>query len=330
MRVYIANFGEGNYEWPTCKERGTIATMNDLQAQTLWEAGDKEGFIAHAMGRKHRRGGYPIKAVASRWFNLMTIIANSSGDVWIHKAKDELWWTVSKSSPPTFEVKTEPFSDRQRVTVCHKPCDPWSDRTEKGSPLRWNALHPKAAEFLATEATLQQLNSDYAAYTLALLRGDNLQPWEARPLWKKKTVSQIGKGGSAKIYGGWELAAARMADQAFRTAASSNGQQVTRTVKDKKVVGFADKHELERYLLELKDMQDELCMVTELKMETDGDSELAPSLDRIDSDGHYERGNMQVVCTFVNRWKNDGNNDEFKRLIGIVRGLGPVAPTETL
>lgn len=32
-----------------------------------------------------------------------------------------------------------------------------------------------------------------------------------------------------------------------------------------------------------------------------GDPELAASLDRIDSDGHYERGNLQVVCWFSNR-----------------------------
>jgi hypothetical protein len=33
--------------------------------------------------------------------------------------------------------------------------------------------------------------------------------------------------------------------------------------------------------------------------------------------GHYELGNLQVVCRFVNRRKNDGSDAEFRRLIGL-------------
>jgi hypothetical protein len=51
----------------------------------------------------------------------------------------------------------------------------------------------------------------------------------------------------------------------------------------------------------------------------DDDVELLCSLDRIDSDGHYEAGNLQIVCRFVNRWKNDGDDAAFRRLIALVR-----------
>jgi hypothetical protein len=44
------------------------------------------------------------------------------------------------------------------------------------------------------------------------------------------------------------------------------------------------------------------------------------SLDRIDSSGHYERRNLQVVCKFINQWKGATDNEEFKRLIALVRG----------
>ena len=50
------------------------------------------------------------------------------------------------------------------------------------------------------------------------------------------------------------------------------------------------------------------------------DSNLLPSVDRIDSDGHYEKGNIQIVCRFVNFWKSDTDDEEFRRLLMLVRG----------
>jgi len=46
-----------------------------------------------------------------------------------------------------------------------------------------------------------------------------------------------------------------------------------------------------------------------------GDDEMKASLDRIDSNAHYEAGNLQVVCRFINRWKGADSNSQFKRLI---------------
>jgi hypothetical protein len=51
----------------------------------------------------------------------------------------------------------------------------------------------------------------------------------------------------------------------------------------------------------------------------DGDRELRCSLDRIDSSKHYEQGNLQAVCKFANRWKGASENEDFKRLIEVVR-----------
>lgn len=49
------------------------------------------------------------------------------------------------------------------------------------------------------------------------------------------------------------------------------------------------------------------------------DSDMVPSLDRIDSDGHYEPGNLQVVARFANRWKSDYPDESFRRLLNLVR-----------
>ena len=53
----------------------------------------------------------------------------------------------------------------------------------------------------------------------------------------------------------------------------------------------------------------------------EGDPELRCSVDRIDSSGHYEQGNLQVVCKFANRWKSASDNDEFQRLIAMIGSL---------
>jgi hypothetical protein len=176
MKVFIANFGRENYEWPICLERGTVASMNDVLAQSLWEIGDREAYIVSHMKGKTAAGIAPTRPVASRWFNLMTIIVETAGDVWIHRDKNQLWWTISRDSVPSFETKVEPVGDKRNVIVCHKPCEPWRSNNRKGNRLDWNSLHPKAQECLFSEGTLQQLGEDNANYALALIDGDDLSP----------------------------------------------------------------------------------------------------------------------------------------------------------
>ena len=123
--------------------------------------------------------------MASRWFNLMTVVAETSGDIWIHREKDELWWTLSKSDPPTITLEDDPnpLAGAPRVYVCRKPCDPWSNKSKFDVPLQkfdvplqWRSLHRKAADFLFTEGRLQQLSNDNATYALALINGTDLSP----------------------------------------------------------------------------------------------------------------------------------------------------------
>jgi len=68
-------------------------------------------------------------------------------------------------------------------------------------------------------------------------------------------------------------------------------------------------------------VQGDRCNLTGLEFQYHGpgaDKNLLPSMDRIDSNGHYEFGNLQVVCQFVNFWKSDSDNSEFKRLLRLV------------
>jgi hypothetical protein len=338
MKVYVANFGRQNYEWPICRERGTVATMNAVDAQKYWEANDREGYVSSRMASDTTAAGKkPTKATASRWFNLMTTVAETVGDIWIHKDGDELWWTTSRSDAPSFERKTEPIERGRDVIICHKPCEPWSNKSKKGVPLRWNELHPKAKDFLSTEATLQSLSPLYRDYTLALIAGDDLSQWHETPLWAKRSETAK-KGYAPTKYGtqadkiayqrAWELfeeakadAAERMTRTAVATTKSANGQTVERVVK-KKDLKFPSAAALQDYITDLMGAQEYCCELTGLRIELDevsGDPEMFASLDRIDSSGHYEPGNLQVVCRFANRWKGASDDAEFRRLVGVLR-----------
>lgn len=321
MRVYIANFGEENYEWPVCKAKGTVATMNDIKAQPLWEQGKKEEYILSRMKNdKSARGQAPTRQTASRWYNLMTIISETADDLWIHRDGEKLFWTISKNAPHFFENKKEPVGRKRDVVVCHKPCEPWSDRSKSGQQLIWRDLHPKARDFLSTEATLQKLSEDYAQYAIALINGEDLSPWHEKELWKKKNASASKEYNPVTYANSAKKAAFRMARMAFTTAKQSNGQTVERAVKNKDVK-FRNEIELEDYITALIEAQEGMCALSELPLEMDevnGDKELVCSLDRIDSNGHYERDNLQVVCRFINRWKSDSDNEEFRRLLKIL------------
>jgi hypothetical protein len=319
MKVFIANFGRENYAWPECLARSTIATMNHIAVHGFWQAGDRESYVQNRMKNDKTAAGIsPTRSVASRWFNLMSTISESAGDVWIHREKDELWWTTSLRDPPSFESLKEPVADQREVIICHKRCDPWSNLNRKGNKLSWNGLHPRAMELLFTEGTLQQLKPANSEYALALIGGDDLSPWHDLPEWRAKVERR--KRNPGITFNARQKSIAYMAMMAKGTVAVSNGQQVLRTVKNKEL--RIPEKELEPYLAALLEAQEGLCAITGIQLQYLGDEEdkeLLCSLDRIDSNGHYEIGNLQIVCRFVNRWKNDGDNREFRRLVAMVR-----------
>lgn len=336
MKVYIANFGRQNYEWPTCRERGTVATMNAVAVQHFWEAGDRENYIRNRMANDiTAAGAKPTRATASRWFNLMTVVSETYGDVWVHKDGDDIWWTTSRRDVPFFETKTEGIERGREVVVCHKPCDQWSSRTKTGIPLRWNELHPKAKDFLSTEATLQSLSPSNRDYTLALIAGQDLGPWHTSAKYKDRNDSAK-KGYERVKYGSQadriayqrafevfeEVAAAeRMARTAMATTRAANGQTVERVIK-RKDIKFASAASLQNYILQLMASQEGYCELTGLPIELDevnGDPAMFASLDRKDSSGHYEEGNLQIVCRFANFWKGASEDTEFRRLMAIIQ-----------
>jgi hypothetical protein len=106
------------------------------------------------------------------------------------------------------------------------------------------------------------------------------------------------------------------------SAAAASGKQTTSVTKVKHL--FHSRQELETIAVRLFEAQDRLCALTGLALQLNGledDRAMLASLDRIDSEGHYQDGNLQVVCQFVNFWKSNTPNDEFRRLLSIVKGM---------
>jgi len=322
VKTFIANLGRHNQLWPTCLARSTVATYEDEDLWPLWNAGDKEAYIAHCIKhKKTAKGLTPTRPVASRWFNLTHILSASADDLWLHRQQDHLWWTISGRG--AVEIASDKAFDSVRGTygiyVFHKPTAPWSNQNAKGQRLEWRALHPKAREFLFTEGAINELSADYAAYAMALVQGSDLSPWHERTAWKLKAASA--RKQPATIFSARERAAARMAATAKETVAAAHGQQALVTVKNKDL-RFADQRTLENFLVALIDAQEGRCAITDLPLQFDGehtDPEFLCSLDRVDSDRDYEDGNLQVVCRFVNRWKGADKDGDFRRLLNIVR-----------
>jgi hypothetical protein len=110
-----------------------------------------------------------------------------------------------------------------------------------------------------------------------------------------------------------------MADNAAN-AASQSGKQAVSTAKLKEI--HHAREAMVRIIETLIDEQKGRCALTNLPLQWRGghdDGELCASLDRIDSDGHYEKSNLQVVCWFANRWKSNSPDGEFRRLIAMLR-----------
>lgn len=136
------------------------------------------------------------------------------------------------------------------------------------------------------------------------------------------TVTKAAGGkGSGRIFGAREISIVEMCKSVEGTVRNANGQTVLRAIKNKEL--RMTSAELERLLATLLDLQGDRCPLTGIPFQFRSpgvDENLLPSVDRIDSNGHYEVGNLQIVCRFINFWKGDSKNEEFKRLLMLVRG----------
>ena len=181
------------------------------------------------------------------------------------------------------------------------------------------------AEFNATLDGLRPLIADTAGLDNVRLVDAHSFCWMFSELLKREVEGTLerapGRRDEGRVLGGREKSVVTMRYAVEDAVRNARGQTVERRVKNKELRMNAAA--LERLLASLLDLQDNRCALTGIPFHFDGpgaDSNLLPSVDRIDSDGHYETGNIQIVCRFVNFWKSDTDDEEFRRLLMLVRG----------
>lgn len=112
----------------------------------------------------------------------------------------------------------------------------------------------------------------------------------------------------------------RMVNSVNSTVKASGKKKKVKKSKRKKLK--MTKNELRKLLKEMIKEQEYVCKLTGLQLDvlrSEFETDYMPSLDRIDSDGHYSPENLQIVCWFANRWKRDDCNDRFLELISVLK-----------
>lgn len=194
-----------------------------------------------------------------------------------------------------------------------------------GVRTAWRCSWENFQEYIAALQDIRAALTDVAGLSNVRLVDAHSFCWLlVRPEMERPDVllvnSAKGKASNAKIYGGEDIAIRRMIDSIANTVKHANGQKVEVTKKLKEL-GLTHE-ELDAQLRKLMEKQKGRCALTGIKLDLrkEGfDRKLWPSPDRIDSDGHYEASNLQVVCAFLNAWKSATPDEEFRRLLALVR-----------
>ncbi|HEY6979975.1 hypothetical protein [Reyranella sp.] len=135
--------------------------------------------------------------------------------------------------------------------------------------------------------------------------------------------SNAAKADAGRVLSARQKAIVDMRLSILNTVKYSNGQLMEKTIKNKET--SLNPLQLDELLASLLDLQGNRCALTGIPFDfvsAEPDRALLPSPDRIDSNGHYVPGNLQVVCRFINSWKGASDNEEFKRLLMFVREAG--------
>jgi hypothetical protein len=321
-RMFVSNFGVGNYLWPECRRESRIVTFELEVLLPYVRADDSETFsrIATELGIKSEQGITASAGTLTGWFNVARVFQTSVNDLWLHSDGDALWWTTTLSEAPIFRSSTRELPNSPGMKVCEiaKAAAPWRCQDLKGRRLSWRSLHPKAQNFLFTRRTMHTPGEGNRAYIEALLRGDDLEDWHRLPEWVAAATASTGK--LTNVTSEIENESWTMAMQAQLTTSGANGQQAMTTIKNKDL-NFNSTPELAAYIRDLILKQKGLCAISGIPLQyrsSSHDPKLLCSLDRIDSSGHYEHGNLQVVCRFINFWKGASDDSEFRQLLQLV------------
>lgn len=200
----------------------------------------------------------------------------------------------------------------------------------------WNSTSEKALRHLGLWPSAQRGATNGEKYDsvnrvlLDLADKLNIDLWTLDALWWRvgfdnpsavmKNTLGTNETDNGRTLDAKEKSVWKIMNSVLQTVKNANGQTEQTTIKNKELLMSA--LQLEEHIRELLNTQGDKCAITGLPFQFDGDgnnANMRPSLDRIDSDGHYGASNVQLVCRFINFWKRDTPDEEFRRLIQVVR-----------
>lgn len=268
------------------------------------------------------------KGTATRYLNDMELFCRGGSEVlWITHSGDLLLWCLAERGVTVHHEYTDDSanSDEDRVNVClvrEVLLDGWKTTNFHGVELEGiSKMHPKARNLLSQSATIARMTSG-ASYFLAKLKSLPLDPWHNRKDWvaaarKENWRPTVNK---PRVPRHWDQEVNRMVASVLHTVAQSQGQIIERQVKLKTMNLSRD--ELAALVAELLVKQEYRCAVTKRKLKPRGDGPdnwLMPSVDRVDPDGNYERGNVQVTSWAANFAKHDLSHDQVESFFAAIQ-----------
>jgi hypothetical protein len=167
--IYAIRLGKDNYERKECIKNSPIAVMIHAGSKEFYDKNDKAGFVKWCEENREIIDGIPkSKGAASRQFNVAKTIENSENDIFINYREDELWWTISTNS--SIQWKPSNFEGK-KLKVCHKSCEPWSNKNKDGELLKLSSLPKELQKTIQGHGTLIKLNDNFNAYIIDLING---------------------------------------------------------------------------------------------------------------------------------------------------------------
>lgn len=322
MKVFRINFGRDNYLWPDCRASRRLMMYDDVQ---VFEARKERNFeLARSLidARVRRRPNYS-NGVVTRYLNQFSEFESSAGDLWVHIDKEYLWWCVSEpgfAEGDHFEVREPSGEIFEAVKLWKQTKDGWSNKDQRGRELKAHAIHPTLSGTIIQMGTLSGVRGEIEEAINALVEGKTLERFYGLPRWVQdaKKYGWVPQQDIPTVDRRWWQAINRMCDNALG-AVERSGKVSTATYKEKSI--DLGRYELELHVKELLLAQLSRCAYTGMEMLDDSQTPdyLRVSLDRIDSSVGYLKGNLHLVCRFLNQMKSDTPHEQFLEYLSLIR-----------